>query len=161
MALASGLPSVGQYNKLHIQLALSCRQKHFYTHSQEVSDVHTPTHSSTHTAIQTRTHTAEAGDGGVGCVTVGSSGHTHPPDLSNCQGCQPRAAEAGGGAIGQATFIMSADLNIWHMRSLVFSTFLFSSFRGRIGYSCRYTVTQGNILCRNSSNDRGESYHFM
>ena len=24
------------------------------------------------------------------CVTAGSSGHKHPPDLSNCQGCRLR-----------------------------------------------------------------------
>lgn len=31
------------------------------------------------------------------CVTEGSSGHRHPPDLSNCQGCQLSAAESDAG----------------------------------------------------------------
>lgn len=84
VTLTSGLPAADNKWRAH-PAGPQLPKKHFYTRSQEECDVHTPTH----TATQARTHSAKAGAGagagGVCCVTVGSSGRKHPPDLSNCQ----------------------------------------------------------------------------
>lgn len=104
-------------------------QTFLYAHTQEESDVHTPTRSATHR--RTGTYTLRRA-WSWRCVLCNSrvkwSQNTHQTLAT----AEAASLVRGGGVRGSPTLMMSSDQNMCHRQSLASSTFQFLSCRGRI-----------------------------